>query len=88
MITTWVTPVGSVWATMGTIVGEDFSEDILRQAHDLGKKLVGSWKEEVAIPEAEKIWKSFEERMRRFMLHLKEYWPCEFERWTMRRELK
>lgn len=87
MITTWVTPVGSVWATMGSIVGEDFPEEILRQARDLGKKLVRSWSEKAVIPEAVKIRKSFEERMRRLMLYRKEEWPYEYEFWRTRRGL-
>jgi len=74
-----VTPVGSVWATMGTIVGEDFPEETLRQALELGKKLVRSWKGKVVIPEAEEIRKSFEERMRRLMLYRKEDWPYEYQ---------
>jgi multimeric flavodoxin WrbA len=65
----------SVWAAMGTILGEDSSEEILRQAHELGKNLVRSWKEKALIPEAEEIKKSFEEGMRRLMLYRKEEWP-------------
>lgn len=40
LITTGTRPVGSVWATMGTISGEDFPLDIRSQALGLGKKLV------------------------------------------------
>jgi len=72
LVTTGVMPVGAVWATMGTIVGEDFPEDILTQARDLGKKLMRSWMEKAVIPEAEEIRASFEERMRRLMLYRRE----------------
>ena len=88
LITTGVIPVGSVWATMGTIVGENFPEETLRQARELGKKLVRSWKGKVVIPEAEEIRKSFEERMRRLMLYRKEDWPYEYQFWKKRRGLK
>jgi multimeric flavodoxin WrbA len=88
LLTTGVIPVGSVWATMGTIAGEDFPEGILRQARELGKKLVRSWKEKAVIPWAEEIRKSFEERMRRLMLFRKEDWPYEYEFWKTRRELE
>jgi multimeric flavodoxin WrbA len=88
LLTTGVIPVGSVWATMGTIVGEDFPEEILRLAHALGKNLVRSWKEKAVIPEAEEIRKSFEERMRRLMLFRKEDWPYEYEFWKIHRGLK
>lgn len=87
LITTAVTPVGSVWATIGKIVGEDFPEEILRQARELGENLVRSWKEKVAFPEAEEVRKSFEERMRRLMLYRKEDWPYEYEFWKKHRGL-
>jgi hypothetical protein len=73
--------VGKVWATMGTIVGEDFAEETLSQARDLGKKLVRSWKEKIVIPEVEEVRKSLEERRRRVMLYCKEDSPYEFEVW-------
>ena len=88
LITTGVTPVGSVWATMGTMVGEDFPKEILGQARELGKKLVRAWKDKAIFPEAEKIRKSFEERMRRLMLYRKEDWPYEYQFWKKRRGLK
>jgi multimeric flavodoxin WrbA len=87
LATTGVIPVGSVWATMGTIAGEDFPEEILRKARDLGKRLVRAWKEKTVIPEAEAIKTSFEERMRRLMLYRKEDWPYEYEFWKTRRGL-
>jgi multimeric flavodoxin WrbA len=88
LITTGVVPVGSVWATMSAIVGDDFPEAILRQSRDLGKNLVKSWKGKVIIPEAEQVRKSFEERMRRLMLYRKEDWPYEYEFWKKHRALK
>jgi hypothetical protein len=80
--------LGSVWATMGAIVGEDFPEAILRRARDLGKNLVKSWEGKVVIPEAEQIRKPFEERIRRLMLYRKEDWPYEHEFWKKHRALK
>ena len=88
LITTGVMPVGSVWATMGTIVGEDFPEEILRKARGLGKKLVKSWKQKAVIPEAEEVRKSFEGRMRRLMVCRKEDWPYEYGFWKKHRGLK
>jgi len=81
LITTEVIPVGSVRATMGMIVGEKFSEEILRQARGLGKKLVKAWREKTVLPEAEGIRKSFQERMRNLMLYRKEDWPYEYAFW-------
>ena len=88
LMTTGVIPVGSVWATMGTIAGEDFPEEILRQALELGKSLVKSWKEKAVIPEAEEVRKSFEARMRRLMVFRREEWPYEFEFWKVHRALQ
>jgi multimeric flavodoxin WrbA len=88
LITVGVTPVGSVWATMGAIAGEHFPEEILRQAQDLGKKLVSAWKEKAVLPEVEEIRKSFQERMRNLMLYRRDDWPYEYEFWKKHRGLK
>jgi multimeric flavodoxin WrbA len=88
LITTGVIPVGSAWATMGALVGEVFPEEILRQARELGKKLVRSWKEKAVLPEVEEVRKSFRERMRNLMLCRKEDWPYEYEFWKKHRRLK
>jgi multimeric flavodoxin WrbA len=88
LLTTGVIPVGAVWATMGTIVGQDFPEETLRQARELGKNLAKSWRGKAVTPEAEEIRKSFEERMRRLMLFRKEDWPYEYEFWRIHRGLK
>lgn len=57
LITTGVTIVGKVWATIGTIVGEDFPEETLSQGRDLGKKLLRSWKEKIVTPEVKEVRK-------------------------------
>jgi multimeric flavodoxin WrbA len=88
LITVGVTPVGSVRATMGTIVGEDFPEEIMTQARELGRKLVRAWKEKVVIPEGKEVRKSFTERMRRLILYCKDEWPYEYEFWKKHRGLR
>ena len=88
LITTGVTPVGSVWATMGTMVGKGFPEEIRSQARELGRKLVRAWKEKAVSPETEEVRKSFQESMRRLMLYRKEDWPYEYEFWKNHRGLK
>jgi len=87
LITVGATPVGSVWATMGSIAGEDFPEAILNQARELGRKLVVSWKEKAVFPETEEVRKAFRERMRRLMLYRGEDWPYEYEFWKRHRGL-
>jgi multimeric flavodoxin WrbA len=88
LITVGVTPVGSVWATMGAISGEGFPETMIEQARDLGKRLVTSWKEKIPVPEAEEVRTSFRERMRNLMLYRREDWPYEYEFWRKHREIE
>jgi len=88
LLTTGVIPVGSVWATMGAVAGEDFPEAVIDQARRLGTKLVRSWEEMIVPPEAEEARKAFEDRMRRLMLFRKEDWPYEYEFWKTHRGLK
>lgn len=88
LITAGVTPVGSLWATMGSIAGEDFPEGLKEQARDLGKRLVTFWKERIQVPEVEEVRKSFKERMLNLMLYRKEDWPYEYEFWKKHRGLK
>ncbi len=87
LITVGATPVGAVWATMGSIAGEDFPEAILNQARELGRKLVVSWKEKAMFSETEEVRKAFRERMKNLMLYRKEDWPYEYEFWKRHRGL-
>jgi multimeric flavodoxin WrbA len=87
MVTTGVTPVGSVWATMGATLGASFPEEIKDQAMDLGKELVRACKNKPAFPEVEKAQNEFKERMRLLMLYRKEEWPYEWEYWQKHRGL-
>ena len=81
MISTGITPAGSVWATMGTIVGDEFPQEILKKARALGRKLVHDWQNKITTPEIEKRKAEFKERMRQLMLYRKDEWPFEYEYW-------
>ncbi|MCX5718639.1 MAG: flavodoxin family protein [Nitrospirae bacterium] len=81
LMITGIRPVGSVWATMGTIVGKTFPVEVNKQALDLGKKLVQSWKNKITFPKIEKGLDEFKERMRSLILYRKEEWPYEYEYW-------
>ena len=81
MMTTGIRPAGSVWATMGAIVGDTFPDRINRQAMALGKRLVRSWKEKVILPEVEDQISAFKDRMRSLMIYRKKEWPYEYEYW-------
>lgn len=87
MMTTGIRPVGSVWATMGSIAGDTFPDRINRQAMALGKRLVRSWKEKVILPEVEDQMSAFKERMRSLMIYRKKEWPYEYEYWKKHRGL-
>ncbi len=50
MITTGITPVGSVWATMGAMKNDEFSPEIVEKADALGRKLVRDWQDRVSPP--------------------------------------
>lgn len=88
MMITGIRPVGAVWATMGTIAGDEFPKDIRNRAFELGKTLVTSWKEKTTSPETEKTIGEFRERMRQLMLWRKEEWPYEYQYWRQYRGLE
>lgn len=81
MITTGITPVGSVWATMGGIAEAQFPDDIKNDAAALGKTLVESCQGKPRIPVAEEAKAEFKERMRMLVQYRKEEWPYEYEYW-------
>jgi multimeric flavodoxin WrbA len=87
LVTTGVTPVGSVWATMGASSG-GFTDEIKNEALELGKNLVRSRKSKSAFPEVEKFRNEFKQRMQLLMLYRKEEWPYEWEYWRTHRGLK
>ena len=81
-------PVGSVWATMGNIPGQDFPVDIRKKAFTLGEKLVTAWKnKETAHPFAPDAAR-FRERMRSLILWRKDEWPYEYDYWKKHRGLE
>jgi multimeric flavodoxin WrbA len=87
LITSGITPVGSVWATMGASVG-GFTEETKSEAAALGKKLVQSWKNKISFPEVEVARNEFKHRMQLLMAYRKEEWPYEWEYWQKNRGLK
>jgi multimeric flavodoxin WrbA len=81
LITTGITPVGSVRATVGAIHGGTFAEETELEAKELGKRLARSWKEKAIFPEVGRAMQEFKERMQLLMLYRKEDWPYEWEYW-------
>ncbi len=81
MTITGIQPVGSVWATMGLIFGDDFPEEIASRAFDLGRRLVEAWKKKESFPEVQQEMAAFKERMRQLMEYRKEEWPYEHGYW-------
>ena len=81
MMITGIQSVGSVWATMGLIYGDEFPEDITTCAHDLGRRLVTAWKNKEVFPEIQEKMAAFKERMRQLMEYRKEEWPYEHKYW-------
>lgn len=87
LMITGIRPVGSVWATMGTIVGDTFPEEIRSRAFNLGKMVVQSFRNRVTSPEIEQKMEEFKDRMRALILYRKEEWPYEYQYWKERRGL-
>jgi multimeric flavodoxin WrbA len=88
MAITGVTPVGSVWATMGQIEGQNFPETLKSQARTLGEKLVTAWKNKETSPQHSITSSQFRERMKSLILWRKSEWPYEYEYWKKHRGLK
>jgi multimeric flavodoxin WrbA len=88
LMITGIQPVGSVWATMGLIFGDNFPEDIASRALDLGKRLVQAWRNQETFPEIQGKMAAFKDRMRQLMEYRKEEWPYEYEYWQKNRGLK
>jgi multimeric flavodoxin WrbA len=84
---TGVLPVGSVWATMSGIEGQNFSEDIRKEALALGERIVTACKNRTRMPEWEPVMSQFKERMRSLVSWRRQEWPYEFEYWKERHGL-
>ena len=76
-----VVPVGSVWATMGTIQGDNFPDEISLKARELGKGLVRSIEEKTIPEDVKKRLVDFHQRMKMLMTYRKDEWPYEYEYW-------
>jgi multimeric flavodoxin WrbA len=88
MAITGVIPVGSVWATMGQIEGQNFPEALKTQACALGEKLVTAWKNKETNPQYDATSSQFRERMKSLMLWRKDEWPYEYEYWKKFRNIE
>ena len=82
LISTGIVPVGSVWATMGLITGDEFPEDIETKAFDLGCRLVEAWNTKTVDPEVKTEMDDFHQRMRSLMTWRKAEWPFEYNYWV------
>jgi len=81
-------PVGSVWSTMSTVEGHNFSEDTRKKALALGENLVSAWKNKDKAHAYEAIASQFRDRMRSLITWRKEEWPFEHNFWKECRGLK
>jgi multimeric flavodoxin WrbA len=88
MMLTGIQSVGSVWATMGLISGDQFPQDIEAGALDLGKRLVAASANRESFPEIRQKMDAFEQRMRTLIQYRKDEWPYEYEYWKKFKDLK
>jgi multimeric flavodoxin WrbA len=88
LMITGIQSVGSVWATMSLICGDDFPEEIAIRALALGKRLVQAWSNKESFPEIQEKMADFKERMKKLMEYRKEEWPFEHEYWKKHWDLQ
>ncbi len=86
LLTTGIRPVGAVWATMGTIRGDSFPDEVRNQALGLGRKLVYHYNNKRVSPRIEQKTAQFRDRMRALMLYRKGEWPYEYHYWATHRD--
>lgn len=84
----WPGRLAHRWATCGNIYGDEFPEDISREAFALGERVVLAWKNKQTSHRFEKEASEFKERMRSLMLWRKDEWPYEYEYWKKHRGLE
>jgi multimeric flavodoxin WrbA len=82
LITTGIVPVGSVWATMGTIQGDEFPEEVRQKAFELGRSLVSAWENKTVAPDVAETMDAFHQRMKWLMTYRKTEWPYEYNYWV------
>jgi len=78
---TGAVPVGGVWASMASIPGGVLSDNIRRDAHALGSRLVKAFKSGEVPPAVDLVRKNFRERMQGLVNYRKEEWPYEYGYW-------
>jgi multimeric flavodoxin WrbA len=88
LITTGTVPVGSVWATMGTLKDDQFTEEIKTAAFNLGRKLVEDWTSKTVAPDVREKLDAFHQRMKWLMVYRKKEWPFEYDYWVNHYGLK
>ncbi|HOC45329.1 MAG: flavodoxin family protein [Syntrophorhabdaceae bacterium] len=81
-------PIGSVWATMSQVEGQNFPDNVRKKAFSLGENLVKAWKSKTTSSKYNKVSSQFEERMRSLILWRKQEWPYEYKYWKQHRGLK
>ncbi len=88
LITVGIVPVGGVWATMGTISGDEFPPDIRKKAFDLGHELVTAWQSKKKPLEIAEAMDTFHDRMENMMRYRGKEWTYEYEYWVEHHGLK
>jgi multimeric flavodoxin WrbA len=87
LMTTGIMPVGSVWATMGTLTGDDFPHEIRERSISLGENLVSAWKNKARPADTVKAMDAFHNRMKTLIQYRKEEWPYEYDYWVNHHDL-
>ncbi len=87
LMTTGIMPVGSVWATMGTLTSNGFPNEIRERALALGQKVVRAWQHKERRPDITAAMEAFYDRMKTLIQYRKEEWPYEYSYWVQHHRL-
>ncbi len=88
LITTGISPVGALGVTMGSLVDDEFTDEIRGRAFALGEKLVRAWKGKKQSRAVDKKMAAFKARMEGLISYRKQEWPYEYDFWRTHRGLK
>lgn len=76
-----VTPVDSVWASMGTTKDGTLTEKACQQAFNVGKNLVEAWNNKIQFSSIERLQDMHKNRMKDLIKYYKDEWTYEYEYW-------
>ncbi len=87
LISTGIVPVGGVSAVMSAMPEGGFTEEVKKNAFNLGRRLVVKWRAGEVPADADEQRNAFRDRMRALIDWRREEWPYEYRYWKEHRGL-